>query len=78
MGFTGFGDGKKAKHFDMAKIMEDAKQKAKDRNAANNAKLERDYNHQLNSSDGGSSSASTSGTTTETTIPGVTTKVVIK
>ena len=40
MGFSGFGDSKKAKQFDMSLIFEEAKQKALDRNAANNLKLQ--------------------------------------
>lgn len=40
MGFTGFGDSKKAKQFDMAKILGEARDKAKERNAANNLQLE--------------------------------------
>ena len=40
MGFSGFGDSKKAKQFDMSKILEDAKVKARERNATNNQALE--------------------------------------
>ena len=40
MGFSGFGDTKKAKQFDMSKILEDAKNKARERNATNNQALE--------------------------------------
>ena len=40
MGFSGFGDSKKAKQFDMSLIFEEAKQKALDRNAANKLKLQ--------------------------------------
>ena len=36
MGFSGFGDGKKAKNFDMAQIMEEAKRKAQERNITKN------------------------------------------
>lgn len=43
MGFSGFGDGKKAKNFDMAQIMEEAKRKAQERNFTNNLQLEQDY-----------------------------------
>ena len=39
MGFSGFGDSKKAKQFDMTQMFEEAKQKAADRNASNNLKL---------------------------------------
>merc|ERR1712223_160612 len=44
MGFSGFGDGKKAKNFDMAQIMEEAKRKAQERNFTNNLQLEQNYN----------------------------------
>ena len=44
MGFSGFGDGKKAKNFDMAQIMEEAKRKAEERNFVNNIQLEQNYN----------------------------------
>ena len=40
MGFSGFGDSKKAKHFDMGKILEEARTKAKERNEAKNLELE--------------------------------------
>jgi hypothetical protein len=40
MGFSGFGDSKKAKQFDMSIIFEEARKKALDRNASNNIKLE--------------------------------------
>ena len=40
MGFSGFGDMKKAKQFDMSKILEDATSEARKRNAANNLALE--------------------------------------
>ena len=40
MGFSGFGDGKKAKYFDMSKILEETKATASQRNAESNAKLE--------------------------------------
>ena len=40
MGFSGFGDSKKAKQFDMSVIFEEARKKALDRNASNNLKLE--------------------------------------
>jgi hypothetical protein len=40
MGFSGFGDSKKAKQFDMSIIFEEARKKALDRNASNNLKLE--------------------------------------
>lgn len=40
MGFSGFGDSKKAKQFDMNQILEEAKVKARERNAAQNAALE--------------------------------------
>ena len=43
MGFSGFGDGKKAKNFDMAQIMEEAKRKAQERNFTNNIQLEQKY-----------------------------------
>lgn len=44
MGFSGFGDSKKAKQFDMAKILAEAKESARDRNAANNVTLEQQGN----------------------------------
>lgn len=40
MGFSGFGDSKKAKQFDMSKILEEAKATAKERNAEKNEALE--------------------------------------
>ena len=40
MGFSGFGNMKKAKQFDMSKILEDAKIQARERNATNNQALE--------------------------------------
>ena len=40
MGFSGFGDTKKAKQFDMSKILEEAKDKARERNADKNEELE--------------------------------------
>jgi len=40
MGFSGFGNLKKAKQFDMSKILEDAKVQARERNATNNQALE--------------------------------------
>ena len=43
MGFSGFGNGKKAKNFDMAQIMEEAKRKAQERNLAGNQQLEQQY-----------------------------------
>ena len=43
MGFSGFGNGKKAKNFDMAQIMEEAKRKAQERNLASNQQLEQQY-----------------------------------
>ena len=43
MGFSGFGDGKKARNFDMAQIMEEAKRKAQERNVSNNQQLEQEY-----------------------------------
>jgi len=39
MGFSGFGDSKKAKQFDMSQMFEEARQKAADRYASNNLKL---------------------------------------
>merc|ERR1712001_386643 len=43
MGFTGFGNSKKAKNFDMAQIMEEAKRKAQERNIERNQQLEQEY-----------------------------------
>jgi WD40 repeat protein len=43
MGFSGFGDGKKARNFDMAQIMEEAKRKAQARNFSGNQQLEQEY-----------------------------------
>ena len=40
MGFSGFGDSKKAKQFDMGKILEEARSKAIERNAEKNLELE--------------------------------------
>jgi hypothetical protein len=39
MGFSGFGDSRKARQFDMSIILEEARLKALDRNASNNQKL---------------------------------------
>ena len=47
MGFSGFGDSKKAKQFDMAQIMEEARVKARERNAARNAELEKEAAEKL-------------------------------
>ena len=47
MGFSGFGDSKKAKQFDMAKIMEEARVQARERNAARNAELEKEAAERL-------------------------------
>ena len=43
MGFTGFGNSRKAKNFDMAQIMEEAKRKAQERNIERNQQLEQEY-----------------------------------
>ena len=39
MGFSSFGDSKKAKQFDISAMFDEARQKALDRNASNNSKL---------------------------------------